>query len=80
MSTRTQNESKYKQWVHLTEGGRRYWYDVPGRHGYWARYVKVVDVEEVTVRFYPEIYNAQGKLIAIHEKYPLDTGHQPVEE
>ena len=80
MSTRAQNESKYKQWVDLPEGGRRYWYDVPGRHGYWARYIKVVDAAEVTMRFYQEIYDAQGKLIAIHEKYPVDTGHQPVEE
>ena len=41
-------------------------------------YVKVVDEEEKTLRFYQEIYNDQGELVEIHEKYPQDKGHQPV--
>jgi hypothetical protein len=44
------------------------------------RYVKEVDADENTVRFWQEIYNDQGKLVEIHEKYPVDKGHQQVQE
>ena len=40
--------------------------------------MKEVDADEVTVRFYQEIYDANGKLVEIHHKYPLDRGHQKV--
>ena len=56
--------------------GRRYWFDVRGRGGGFARYVKEVDSEEQTISFRQEIYNAAGILIEIHEKYPIDKGHQ----
>ncbi len=46
MSTRQQNERKFPHWIDLPNGGRRYWLDVAGRHGWWARYVKEVDVQE----------------------------------
>ncbi len=42
--------------------------------------MKEVDADEKTVRFWQEIYNDQGKLVEIHEKYPVDTGHQQVQE
>ena len=42
--------------------------------------VKEVDVDENTVRFWQEIDEAQGKLVEIHEKYPVDKGHQQVQE
>ena len=79
MSTREQNERKFPDWEALSSGGRRYWLDVLGRQGWKARYVKEVDVNEVTVRFYQEIYDETGKLVEVHEKYPLDRGHQKVE-
>jgi YD repeat-containing protein len=47
-------------------------------HGWSARYVKEVDSDEQTTRFYQEIYNAQGQLVEIHEKFPVDKGHQKV--
>jgi hypothetical protein len=31
---------------------------------------------ELTLRFWQEIYDDQGRLVEIHEKYPLDTGHR----
>ena len=52
MSTREQNERKFPNWEELPEGGRRYWLDIPGRRGWRARYVKEVDAEENTLRFY----------------------------
>lgn len=57
-------------------GGRKYWFDVKGKSGGLARYVKTVDEEEVTILFVQEIYNAEGVLTAIHEKYPVDKGHK----
>jgi len=78
VSTRSQNERKYGNWEELASGGRRYWLDVPGRQGWVARYVKEVDTAEMTVRFYQEIYDVQGRLVEVHEKYPLDRGHRKV--
>ena len=80
MSTRSQNERKFGSWEELPNGGRRYWFEVAGRRGWKARYVKEVDDDENTVRFWQEIYDDQGKLVEIHEKYPVDKGHQPVQE
>jgi len=37
-----------------------------------------VDADEVTVRFYQEIYDGTGKLVEVHHKYPVDHGHQTV--
>lgn len=79
VSTREHNEQKFPNWENLMAGGRRYWLEVLGRHGWKARYVKEVDAMEVTVRFYQEIYNEQGTLVEVHEKYPINHGHQQVE-
>jgi hypothetical protein len=76
MSTRAQNEKKFGQWADLPGGGRRYWIDVLGRQGWRARYLKEVDANESTLRFWQEIYDDQGKLSETHEKYPLDMGHR----
>lgn len=78
MSTREQNEGKFANREDLPSGGRRYWLDVQGRQGWKARYVKEVDADEVTVRFYQEIYDDTGKLVEVHHKYPVDQGHQKV--
>jgi hypothetical protein len=76
MSTRTQNEKKFGQWEETPGGGRRYWIDVFGRLGWRARYLKEVDANEATLRFWQEIYDDKGRLSEIHEKYPLDKGHR----
>ncbi len=76
MSTRAQNEKKFGEWVATPGGGRRYWIDVLGRQGWRARYLKEVDANESTLRFWQEIYDDQGRLSEIHEKFPLDKGHQ----
>ena len=76
MDSRAQNEKKFGSWEELPGGGRRYWIDVPGRQGWRARYLKEVDADEATLRFWQEIYDERGKLAEIHEKYPIDKGHQ----
>jgi hypothetical protein len=76
---RFQNERKFSSWEALPNGGRRYRYDVEGRLGWKARYVKEVDANETTTSFFQEIYNDQGTLVEIHQKYPIDTGHKRIE-
>ncbi len=77
---RNQNERKFGKWEELPEGGRRYWYEVSASSGYKARYIKEVDSEERTVRFYQEIYNEKGNLVELHLKFPVDVGHQRLEK
>ena len=79
MSSRKQNETKFGHWDELPGGRRRYWYDLPGRNGWRARYIKEVDAQEQTLRFEQEIYDNSGQLIEIHRKYPTDNGHQKVQ-
>ena len=73
---RRENERKFSAWEELPEGGRRYFYEVQGRDGWKARYVKEVDASETTVKFYQEIYDERGNLVEVHEKYPVDRGHR----
>jgi len=75
---RRQNERKFGAWDELPDGSRRYFFEVQGRHGWSARYVKQVDDSERTIRFYQEIYDEKGQLVEIHEKYPVDKGHTRV--
>lgn len=78
MGSRPQNEKKFERWEDLPGGGRRYHLDVTGRSGWRARYWKEVDAEETTLRFWQEIYDDTGRLVEIHEKFPVDKGHQKV--
>lgn len=73
---RKQNESEFEHWEELSDGGRKYWFDVNGKVSGFARYIKVVNTEEETVSFTQEIYNSARELTHIHEKYPIDKGHQ----
>jgi hypothetical protein len=79
VSNREQNERRFKQWEDLPDGGRRYWYDVLGHAGYRARYVKIVNADEVTIEFLQEIYDGEGRLVSVHQKFPNDRGHVDVE-
>ena len=79
VNKRRRNERKYESWVDLADGGRRYWIDVPGKRGGIARYLKEVDPQEETLRFWQEILDEQGNLVGLHQKFPVDLGHQRVE-
>ena len=76
MASREQNEKKFRDWEELPNGGRRYFRDFAGRTGGRARYIKVVDAAEETIRFAQEIHDPTGRLIAVHEKFPVDLGHK----
>ncbi len=76
MASREENERKFGTWEELPNGARRYTRDYAGRAGGRARYVKDVDANERTTRFAQEIYGRDGRLIAVHEKFPIDLGHR----
>ena len=75
---RRQNEKKFESWEELPNGGRRYHYEVKGHYGWKAKYTKEVDAEEKTLMFYQEVYDENGKLVEVHEKFPVDTRHRKV--
>lgn len=43
-----------------------------------ALYIKEVNNEEETTRFCQEIYNDKGRLVEIHEKFPVNKGHREI--
>ena len=69
---------RFGTWIELPGGGRRYVLEVAEKLRWKARYLKDVDANEATLRFWQEIYDEQGRLVEVHEKYPLDRGHQTV--
>jgi hypothetical protein len=75
INKRQENEKKFPTYEELPDGGRTYWFEIEVRMGWKARYVKTVDLNEATVSFRQEIYNENGVLVEIHEKYPIDNGH-----
>lgn len=75
---RRQNEKKFTNWVALPGGGRRYWFEIEGKFSWKARYVKEVSNTEETMRFCQEIYDEKGRLVEIHEKFPIDKRHKKV--
>lgn len=79
MATRKENEREFPNWETLPDGGRRYWRERRGGAFGWCRYVKIVDADDKTVQFVQEIYDDAWNLIEIHQKYPVDTGHQQLE-
>ena len=62
----------------IAKWSRIYFRTIPGQTGGCARYCKETDAAENTIRFRQEIYDRHGKLIATHEKFPLDSGHENV--
>jgi len=77
---RRSNEKKFSNWIELPEGGRRYFFEVKGKHGWSAKYIKEVDSNEDATSFWQEIYNTKGIFVEIHEKYPEDKGHRVIVE
>ena len=73
---RQKNEDEYESWIEKEDGGRIYSFEVQGKLGWKAKYVKEVNSDEITLKFYQEIYDETGVLKEIHEKYPVDRGHK----
>ena len=75
VSKRAHNEKKFEHWTELPNGGRQYWYEVPGRYDWKARYLKEVDAAERTLRVWQEILDDKGEIVEVHVKYRVDSGH-----
>ncbi|MEO7293247.1 MAG: hypothetical protein ABIW34_09105 [Ginsengibacter sp.] len=73
---RQKNETEFESWIDKEDGGRIYSFEIAGKLGWKAKYLKEVDSEEVTIKFWQEIYNQNNILKEIHEKYPVDKGHK----
>lgn len=78
MASREQNERTFGSWQELPGGGRRYTREYAGRARGRARYIKEVDAAETTIRFAQEIYDREGQLVSVHEKFPVDLGHKRI--
>lgn len=75
---RRKNEVEFESWVEKKDSGRIYSFEITGKLGWKAKYLKEVDGEEVTIKFWQEIYDDKNVLKEIHEKYPVDTGHKKI--
>ncbi len=73
---RQKNEIEYERWIEKEDGGRVYSFEISGKLGWKAKYLKEVNNEEMTIRFWQEIYDDKNVLRETHEKYPFDKGHQ----
>lgn len=78
MANKEQNEKKFETWTDTKNGGRIYALTVQGKKGWFALYIKETDKHENTISFRQEIYNENGILKEIHEKYPIDKGHKKI--
>jgi hypothetical protein len=78
MGSRDQNERKFTDWIEHADGGRTYLRKVWGRSGWFAIYYKQVSDTEETLAFWQEIHDGTGRLVEIHEKFPVDKGHRKV--
>ena len=71
LNKRKNNEKRFRNWKELSNGHRIYHYEILGRHGWKAQYVKEVDENEITVRFYQDIYNEDNVLVERQENILL---------
>ncbi len=75
---RKKNEIEFETWIEKENGGRIYSFEVFGKFGWKAKYLKEVNNEEVTMKFWQEIYDNTNVLRETHEKYPVDKGHKKI--
>lgn len=73
-----ENERKFDNWVVTDKGERIYKMKLKGKFGWYAIYEKIVDKDEITLKFTQFIYDENNDLKEIHEKYPLDKGHKKI--
>jgi hypothetical protein len=77
VNKRQKNETDFDSWIE-NEDGRIYSFEIAGKLGWKAKYLKEVNSEEVTIRFWQEVYDENNTLREIHEKYPVDKGHTKI--
>ncbi len=55
-------------------GGKIYYFEINGKFVWKAKYLKELDGNEITIRFWQEIDDERNILREIHEKYLLTRG------
>ena len=70
------NEKRFDVWIEKPGGGRIYSFEISGRRGWSSKYLKETDADEITIKFWQEIYEENKNLKEIHGKYPIDKGHK----
>ncbi|MDQ6901848.1 MAG: hypothetical protein M3139_02405 [Bacteroidota bacterium] len=58
---RKKNEKEFEFWQEI-KNGRIYSFEVLGKLGWKANYLKEVDGEEITIRFWQEVYDEKNIL------------------
>ena len=76
---RKKNEKEFEAWIETESDGRIYSFEISEKLGWKAKYSKEVNNEELTLRFWQEVYDDKNVLREIHEKYPVDKGHKKIE-
>lgn len=56
---RKANETEYDLWTDNDKGGRIYYFEINGKLGWKAKYLKEMDKDEITIRFWQEIYEKE---------------------
>ncbi|MCY7421348.1 MAG: hypothetical protein LH478_06340 [Chitinophagaceae bacterium] len=59
---RKANETEFDSWSVDDNGGRIYCFEINGKFGWKAKYLKEVDKDETTIRFWQEICAFAGVL------------------
>lgn len=75
---RQKNEIQFDLWIEKEDGRRIYSFEILGKLGWKAKYLKEVNSEETTLKFWQEVYDENNVLREIHEKYPVDRGHKKI--
>jgi len=70
------SETEFGSWTDNDKVGRIYYFEINDKLGWKAKYLKEVDKDEITIKFWQEIYDEKGILREVHEKYPVDEGHK----
>lgn len=56
------NEKEFDKWIEKTDGGRIYSFEIQGKYGWISKYLKETDSNEVTLKFWQEIYDEKQNL------------------
>ncbi len=75
---RAKNEADFENWIDQENGNRIYSFEIIGKLGWKAKYLKEVKSNEEIIKFWQEVYDENNILKEVHEKYPVDKGHKKI--
>ena len=54
---RLSNEKQFDKWTDKKDGDKIYYFEIPGKYGWFSKYLKETDEDDITLRFCQEIYD-----------------------